>query len=111
MKYAIPILIFLSACGKTNDGHEPAPAQAQTEAVEVQTICENRPILPTKVKLKNRLVGQIRQLAMGVDGWTAIGSADLVMECGVESNVIVCEAFPYEPFPYKSLPSYTVSVQ
>ncbi len=54
-----------------------------------------------KVILKNSLVGQIRQIAMGVDGWTAISRSDLVLDCKtISAERVECEAYPSEPYWY-----------
>ena len=65
------------------------------------------PSVPTAVTvlLPNRLIGQIRQIAMGADGWTAIGgSADLVLHCTADDGTVSCEAYPTEPYAYEVSP-------
>lgn len=52
------------------------------------------------VKLKNRLVGQIRQIN-GYDGWRSIGGDNLVLSCTEAGGTVTCAAYPYEPYPYE----------
>lgn len=98
------ILLFLvTACapsgggsaGGASAGPSPAPAPAPAP-VALQPG-------PVTVVLKNQLVGQVRQIATGADGWTAIGSADLVLDvnCTLDSaDKITCVRYVSEPTAY-----------
>lgn len=97
-------LVLLTACGS-----DPGASQAASDSpVPTPVTCPSpapapapTPATVSHVRLKNSLVGQIRQIAAGADGWTAIGGLDLIIDdCTVSGDTIVCSRYPVEPFPY-----------
>lgn len=110
LAHAFNVVLLVSAlttsiaCARTDSAAENSKATtpvnidfgppARTEPTEVTVL------------IQNKLIGQIRQLAMGIDGWTAIGSNALELKCTNEGGVIKCYAFATEPYVYSEQPTF-----
>lgn len=99
------VLAFCLGCGATGAESTRSESVGQPQpAPPAQPAPVNLAPGPVTVVLDNRLIGQIRQIAMGADGWTAIGgSADLVLDvnCTLDAqDKITCVAYASEPYVY-----------
>ncbi len=97
----IGMIILITGCSAAGGGSSNASASPGTPGI-TNPIAEVAPG-PVTIVIKNALVGQIRQIATGDNGWTAIGGSDLVLDldCTLDAGGrVLCNAYPIEPYAY-----------
>lgn len=99
------ITLFLCGCGATGSDSAAASAGDPVSGVPVSpgvpgTLSPG----PVTVKVRNALVGQIRQIAQGSGGWTWIVSNDLQLDCtAVTGTEVLCTAYASDPSAYTTV--------
>jgi hypothetical protein len=97
------LAVLLSGCGGTGAGGDvpvlasPGPAPAPTPSPSASFSVGDQ----ITVRVKNKLIGQISQIARGADGWTWIQDDNLIVTCVATGAASVdCEAYASEPYAY-----------